>query len=207
MLFLVLLILGGLLGGLFTPTEAGAVGATGAIVFSLARRRLTWQKLKTAVVGTLRTTGMIFCILVGAMIFKYFAAVTTIPTVMADSVAGLILPPLAILGIILIVYLFLGALMDPMAMILLTLPVFYPTILGLGFDSIWWGIILVRMTEVAAITPPIGMNIFAISGLVKDVPITSIYKGATPFFVADVANVAVLVLVPTLVLWLPNLLY
>lgn len=206
-LLLVAVIMGGLIGGLFTPTEAGAIGACTAIVFSLIRRRLTWQAFRTAIKGTLKTTGMIYCILIGAMVFKYFAAVTTLPTIMADSVAGLAWPSLAVLAVILVMYLFLGALMDPLAMILLTLPVFYPTILALGFDPIWWGIILVRMTEIAAITPPVGMNVFAVAGIAKDVPMTTIFKGVTPFLVSDVCNVALLVLIPSVVLWLPHLLY
>ena len=191
--------------GWFTPTEAGAVGAFGAIVFSLFRKRLDWKKFKHALVETMKTTGMLYGILIGAFIFKYFMAVTTLPTVIADTIGVLSLPPLLIMVIVMLVFIFLGCFMDALAMILLTIPIFYPLVLNLGFDPIWFGIIVVRMAEIGLITPPVGMNVYAISGIVPEVPITTIFKGIVPFLIADVFHVLLLLLVPAVVLFLPGL--
>ncbi|MBA7658420.1 C4-dicarboxylate TRAP transporter large permease protein DctM [subsurface metagenome] len=202
---LILLVLGGIILGWFTPTEAGAIGAFGAIVFSLFRRRLNWEKFKHALVETMKTTGMLYGILIGAFIFKYFLAVTTIPFVLADTVGGLPLPPLVIMVLVMLVYIFLGCVMDALTMILLTIPVFFPLVLSLGFVAIWFGIIIVRMVEIGLITPPIGMNVYAISGIAPDVPVTTIFKGVIPFLIADMFHVALLLFVPAVVLFLPGI--
>ena len=202
---LILLILGGIVLGWFSPTEAGAIGAFGAIVFSLFRRRLNWGKFRNALVETMKTTGMLYGILIGAFVFKYFLAVTTIPFALADFVGGLPVPPLAIMALIMLVYVFLGCVMDALTMILLTIPIFFPLVLSLGFDAIWFGIIIVRMTEIGLITPPIGMNVYAISGIAPDVPVTTIFKGVIPFLIADFFHVALLLFVPIVVLWLPSI--
>jgi tripartite ATP-independent transporter DctM subunit len=206
MLGLIVLVLGGLVIGVFTATEAGAVGAFGAIIFSLFRKRLNWTKFKTAVIETMKTTGMLYGILIGAFLFKYFLAVTTIPMRLADYVGALTLSPIIIIVIVMMVYVALGCVMDALAMILLTIPVFFPLALGLGFDSIWFGVIIVRMTEIGLITPPIGMNVYAISGIAPEVPVTTIFKGIVPFLIADVCHVALLLFFPNVVLFLPNLL-
>ena len=202
---LIILVLGGIIFGWFSPTEAGAIGAAGAIVFSLFRRRLNWEKFKNALVETMKTTGMLYGILIGAFVFKYFMAVTTIPFALADFVGGLPLPPLAIMALIMVVYLFLGAVMDALTMILLTIPIFFPLAISLGFDPIWFGVILVGMTEIGLITPPIGMNVYAISGIAPDVPITTIFKGVIPFLIADFCRMALYLLVPAVVLFLPSI--
>jgi len=202
---LIILVLGGIIFGWFSPTEAGAIGAAGAIIFSLFRRRLNWEKFKHALIETMKTTGMLYGILIGAFVFKYFMAVTTIPFAIADFVGGLPLPPLAIMGLIMVVYLFLGAIMDALAMILLTIPIFFPLAISLGFDPIWFGVILVGMTEIALITPPIGMNVYAISGIAPDVPVTTIFKGVIPFLIADFCRMALYLLVPAVVLFLPSI--
>jgi tripartite ATP-independent transporter DctM subunit len=206
MIGLIAVVLGGLVIGLFTPTEAGAVGAFGAIIFSMFRQRLTWSAFKKALIDTMKTTGMLYGILIGAFLFKYFLAVTTIPTELADYVGGLTLSPTIIIVLVMLVYVGLGCVMDALAMILLTIPVFYPLATGLGFDAIWFGVIIVRMTEIGLITPPIGMNVYAIAGVVPDVKITRIFKGVIPFLVADILHVALLLFVPAVVLFLPNLL-
>ncbi|MBN1847607.1 MAG: TRAP transporter large permease [Deltaproteobacteria bacterium] len=205
MLGLIVVVLGGLVIGVFTPTEAGAVGAFGAVVFSMFRKRLNWTKFKNAVVETMKTTGMLYGILVGAFLFKYFLAVTTIPTRLADYVGGLTLSPLVIIVLVMLVYVGLGCVMDALAMILLTIPVFFPLAVGLGFDPIWFGIIIVRMTEIGLITPPIGMNVYAISGIAPEVPVTTIFKGIVPFLIADILHVALLLFFPGVVMFLPNL--
>jgi C4-dicarboxylate transporter DctM subunit len=202
---LIALVLGGLMIGWFTPTEAGAVGAFGAVLFSLIRGRLNWQKFKKAVIETMKTTGMVYCILIGAIIFNYFMAVTNIPFVLADIVGGLPLPPLAIMGLVLIVYIFLGCIMDAGAMILLTIPIFFPLALSLDFSPIWFGIIIVRVCEIGMITPPIGINVYVIAGVAPDVPIQTIFKGIIPFLIADLFNVMLLLFVPAIALFLPNL--
>jgi len=202
---LILLVLGGIILGWFSPTEAGAIGAFGAIVFSLFRRRLNWAKFKHALVETMKTTGMLYGILIGAFAFKYFMAVTTIPFALADFIGGLHLPPLAIMALIMVVYLFLGAVMDALTMILLTIPIFFPLAMSLGFDPIWFGVILVGMTEIGLITPPIGMNVYAISGIAPDVPITTIFKGVIPFLIADFCRMALYLLVPAVILFLPSI--
>lgn len=203
---LVILVLGGLMGGVFTPTEAGAVGAFGAIFFSLIRKRLNWEKFLQAMVETMKTTGMLYGILIGAFLFKFFLAVTTIPQVLADIVGSLDLPFAVIMMLIMLIYVGLGCVMDALAMILLTIPVFFPLALSMGYDPIWFGIILVRMTEIGMVTPPIGMNVYAISGIVPDVPITTIFKGIIPFLIADICHVMLLLFVPAVVTFLPTLL-
>jgi C4-dicarboxylate transporter DctM subunit len=204
---LIVLVLGGLMIGWFTPTEAGAVAAIGAIIFSTIRKRLDWGKFKHALVETITTTGMIYCIMIGAMLFNYFVAVTTIPFLLSDFINGLPVPPLLIVITMMIIYIFLGCVMDPIAMILLTIPIFFPMIINMGFDPVWFGILLVRMTEIAGITPPIGMNVYIIAGVAPDVPLTTIFRGIIPFLIADILHVTLILLVPALVLFLPDLIF
>jgi C4-dicarboxylate transporter DctM subunit len=201
---LIIFVLAGLIIGWFTPTEAGAVGAFGAIILCTLRRRLSWEGLKTAVVETLKTTGMIYGILIGAMIFNFFVAATTIPYVLSDLIGGMPLPPMAILVMVLVLYFFLGCFLDVAAMTVLTIPIFFPLVVSLGFNPIWFGIVFIRMAEIAMITPPIGMNTFVIAGVVKDMGIEmeTVWKGIFPFLVADFFHVTLLILVPSLSLLL-----
>lgn len=202
---LFLLVMGGIVLGWFTPTEAGAIGAFGAIIVSVARRRLNWETAKTAIYATLKTTGMIFGILFGAMVFNSFVTASTIPLHIVNFVTDSGFPPMVVLLLILAVYFFLGMVLDASAMMTLTIPLFFPLITTLGFDAILFGVLVVRMTEIALITPPVGMNVYVLSGVAKDVPLSTIFKGAFPFVVADVFHVAILIAFPILVLWLPNL--
>lgn len=202
---LFLLVMGGILLGWFTPTEAGAVGAFGAIVIAAARRRLTLEAVKHAIYATLRTTGMIFGILFGAFMFNSFVTVTTIPLHIVGFVTDSGFPPIAVLLLVLVVYFFLGMILDASAMMTLTVPLFFPLVTQLGFDAVLFGVLVVRMTEIALITPPVGMNVYVLSGIAPDIPLSKIFKGTLPFVVADVAHVALLLLFPALVLWLPNL--
>ncbi|UCE33281.1 MAG: TRAP transporter large permease [Deltaproteobacteria bacterium] len=201
---LIIFVLAGLIIGWFTPTEAGAVGAFGAIILCTLRRRLSWEGFKTAVVETLKTTGMIYGILIGAMIFNFFVAATTIPYVLSDLIGGMPLPPMAILVMVLVLYFFLGCFLDVAAMTVLTIPIFFPLVVSLGFNPIWFGIVFIRMAEIAMITPPIGMNTFVIAGVVKDMGIEmeTVWKGIFPFLVADFFHVTLLILVPSLSLLL-----
>ena len=202
---LILLVLGGLLVGWFTPTEAGAVGAFGAIVFSLFRKRLSWEKFKQALMDTMKSTGMIYGILIGASIFNFFAAVTTIPAQVANFVGSLPLPPLAIMLVVMVVYLILGCFIDASAMLLLTIPVFFPLALSLGFNPVWFGIFCVIAIEVAMVTPPVGINVYVVAGIAPDIPMSTIFRGIFPFLIADAVRIAILMFVPATALFLPGL--
>jgi tripartite ATP-independent transporter DctM subunit len=204
-LVLLLLILGGLIIGWFTPTEAGAVGACGAIVLSLIRRQLTWRGVKDSIIDTMRNTGMIFTVLTGAMVFNAFFAVTTIPMELAGWVTGLPLPPFVIMLIIMAMYVVLGTFLDELAMILLTIPVFFPVVTKLGFDPIWFGVVIVLVVELGMISPPVGITMFIVKGIAPDVPIEKIFKGVLPFFAAVAVVMLVLLAFPKIALFLPGL--
>jgi len=203
---LIAFVLVGLFRGWFTPTEAGAAGAFGAIVITLFRRRLTWQVFKQSLLATANTAGMIYALMIGAFLLNYFLAASTIPTELAAITNRLPFPPLGIMASIMFLFLGLGCFIDAMAMIMLTIPIFLPLALRLGFDPIWFGILLVRMTEIAVITPPVGMNVFAIHGIAKDVPMEVIFRGILPFLLADIIHVTLLLFVPQICLFLPGLL-
>ncbi|MBN1848065.1 MAG: TRAP transporter large permease [Deltaproteobacteria bacterium] len=202
---LIILVLGGLIIGWFTPTEAGAIGAFGAILFPLLRKRLTWKKLAESFLQAMKTTGMIYGILIGAFVFNYFIAVSQIPTALADYIGALPLSPLVIMIVILAVYLVLGCFLDAAAMIFLTIPVFFPLAVKLGFNPIWFGIILTRVMEMAMITPPIGMSVYVIAGVAPEVEMSTIFKGIFPFLIADIVHVSLLLFFPAMALFLPNL--
>lgn len=204
-LLLFVVVIGGIYMGVFSPTEAAGVGAFGALVLALSRRRLGWQDFTASILETGQTTAMVFTILIGALLLNYFLAVTRLPFELAGIAAGLVVNRYIILGTVLAFYIFLGCLMIPMAMIILTIPIVFPLIIALGFDPIWFGIITVRMFEIAQITPPVGMNVFVIKGVAKDVPMRTIYRGVIPFFIADIFHLAMLVALPQLALFLPNL--
>jgi C4-dicarboxylate transporter DctM subunit len=204
-MLLVLLVLIGIIVGWFTPTEAGGIAAFGSILVTLIRRRLSWQGFKDAIVDTVLNSGMIFMVLIGALIMNTFIAMSTIPMELADIVTSFGLPPVFVIGLIILVYLVLGCLIDTMSMILLTIPIFFPVVTGLGFDPIWFGVIIVLVTEIAMITPPIGMNVYVISGVAKDVPMEVIFKGIFPFVVVEIAFVILLIVFPQMALFLPGL--
>ncbi len=199
------LVMGGIIRGWFTPTEAGAMGAFGALLISAVRGRLGFAEIKNAAYETLKTTGMIYGILFGALVFNAFVTVTTIPLHLTDWVTKAELPALSVLLLILLVYFFLGMILDASAMMTLTVPLFFPLVRNLGYDAVLFGVLVVRMTEIALITPPVGMNVYVLSGVVPDIPLHQIFRGTAPFVVADVLHVALLLAVPALVLWLPNL--
>ncbi|MBW2066912.1 MAG: TRAP transporter large permease [Deltaproteobacteria bacterium] len=205
MLVLFLLVIGGIYVGIFSPTEAAGIGASGALFLSLLRRRMNWQGFTTSLMETLKTGSMIFTILISAMVFGYFLAVTRLPFELANVVGGLAVNRYIILMGILAVYIILGCMMVPMAMIILTIPIVFPLIVDQGFDPIWFGIITVRIFEIAQITPPVGMNVFVIKGVAEDVPMGTIYKGIFPFFVADIVHLILLILFPQIALFLPGL--
>jgi len=202
---LFLIVIGGIYLGWFTPTEAAGVGAFGAFLFAVTRKRLNWETFKHSLVNTTQTAGMLFAIVLGAIIFGYFLSVTRLPYELSSSIAGLEINRYFILVLILLVVLALGCVMDSMAIVLLTVPVFYPLIIELGFNAIWFGILIVRVTEMGLITPPVGLNVYIIKGI-GDIPMKTIFKGVYPFLVADVLEVLLLISFPQIVLFLPDLL-
>jgi C4-dicarboxylate transporter, DctM subunit len=199
------LVLGGLFAGFFTPTEAGGVGAFGVLALSVLSRRLNWKGFNDAIYSTTRTTAMILIVVTGAMIFNRFVAVTRIPFELANFVAGLDLPPLAVMAMIIIAYLVGGCFIDALGLILLTVPIFFPVAMALGFDPIWFGIIITRVTEIGLITPPVGMNVYVIKGVARDVPLVTIFRGVMPFLLADVFSVVLLLFIPQIALFLPSI--
>lgn len=204
-LALFLLVMGGIYGGVFTPTEAGAVGAFGAFLLIMVKRRLTLRRLGDALLETCQTTAMVMFIMIGAMILGYFLAVTRIPMDMANWAAGLTLNRYVILAAILLVFMVLGCIMDTLAIIMLVVPVVFPVILALGFDPIWFGVIMAMVSEMGLITPPVGLNVYVIKGIAKDVPLFTIFRGVIPFLVADALAISIIVIFPQIALVLPSL--
>lgn len=201
---LFLIVIGGIYTGVFTPTEAAGIGAFGTLCFALIRRKMTWKAFKLSLSGTVNTTGMLFLIVMGAMLLGYFFSVSRLPFELATVVSGLAVNRYVILALILLVVLLLGCVMDSMAIVLLTIPVFYPIILELSFDPIWFGILVVRVTEMGLITPPVGLNVYIIQGITGE-RMETIFKGVVPFIIADVCEIILLILVPRLSLFLPGL--
>ncbi len=204
MFILFALVMGGLFVGWFTPTEAGAAGAAGAMLIPLARGQLTWRGLIDSLVETTRITAMVFLIVTGATIFGHFMAVTRVPFELSEWVGGLGVSPYIIMGFIIFGYLIGGCFMDSLALITLTVPVLYPLILKLGFDSVWFGVIIVLVGEMGVITPPVGINVYIIKGVAGDVPLETIFRGIFPFLVALIVCTAILIAFPQIALFLPS---
>src|SRR5699024_4741014 len=201
-----ILSLGGLFIGWFTPTEAGAVGAGGILLLTLLTRQMTWSRLKNSLYETTRSTAMIMLLITGAIIVGRFIAITRIPFELAMWVEGLPLPSFIILLLILFIYLILGFFLDALAMILLTIPVFYPVVVeSLGYDPIWFGVIIVLVGAMGVITPPVGINVFVIKGIVRDVPLETIFKGIWPFLYAIIFLALIFIIFPDIVTFLPDL--
>jgi tripartite ATP-independent transporter DctM subunit len=203
---LFLFVIGGIYDGVFTPTEAAGMGAGGAIIIAVARRRLPWPLFVKCFAQTVRTTAAVFTILIGALLFGQFLAVTQAPQHITNFLVGLPIGKYGLLFLLLLVYLGLGCVLDAMAMVLLTVPIVFPVIVKLGFDPIWFGVIIVMAVELALITPPVGMNVFVIKGVIKDTSLKTIFAGVTPFIFTDVVRLLLLVIFPGIVLFLPRLL-
>ena len=205
---LFIFVIGGLYGlpflPRFTPTEAGGVGATGAFLIGLLTGRLNKEKILASLLQATRTAAAVFTVLIGALIFGYFLTVTQTPQKVTELLTGLGLGPYGILALIMVMYLVLGCLMDAMAMIILTVPIIFPVIIHLGFDPIWFGIIIVMTVELGLIHPPVGMNVFVIKSVVKDVSFSTIFRGVIPFVVTDLIRLVILIAFPMLALWLPT---
>ncbi|MGV2068558.1 TRAP transporter large permease [Agrobacterium sp. 22-226-1] len=203
-LTLFLFVIGGLYGGLFTPTEAGGVGAGGAFIIGVLRRRLDKEKILTSLLHATRTAAAVFTVLIGALIFGYFLTITGTPQKVTEFLGGLGLGPYGVLALILVMYLVLGCLMDAMAMIILTVPIVYPVIVSLGFDPIWFAVIIVMTVELGLISPPVGMNVFVIKSVVPELTFSRIFRGVSPFIITDFLRLGLLVAFPILATWLPS---
>ncbi len=201
---LFLTVIGGLYIGIFSPTEAASVGAVGAFVLGLINRRTPGQLLATTLIDTVKTTAMIFTVLIGAILFNNFLILASVPTLVSDWISGLPLGKTGVLMVIVGMYFILGCLLDSLAMILLTIPIVFPIIKALGYDPVWFGIIIVMVVELGLITPPIGMNVFVIKGIAKEVPLETIFRGVTPFIIAQVILIFIIIAFPQIALWLPS---
>ena len=216
-LALFVLVVGGIYASMFTPTEAAGIGASGAFMIALVRRKLSWSSLFETLLESARTTAMIFVILIGALIFSNFINIVGLPDLLLSWATSFNLPPIAVILLIMLVYVILGTVLESLSMIMLTVPVFYPLVLGMelgGFSHalanpemalIWFGIIVVVITEISLITPPVGLNVFVLKSMLNDVNLGTIFRGVTPFWIVDIVRLLVLILVPSIVLLLPSL--
>ena len=205
------LVMGGLFFGYFTPTEAAGIGAFGVLAVSLIRRQLSWQGFVKSLYETLRTSCMVMLLIAGAVVFGKFLAITRIPFNIASWIGGFDLPPFVILTMIIGVYFLGGCFMDALAFVMLTIPIFFPIVTSLGYDPIWFGIIIVMVTEMGVITPPVGINVYVVYGVAQGaiggVPLESIFKGVMPFLLAVIVGIIILIIFPHIILYMPNLMY
>jgi tripartite ATP-independent transporter DctM subunit len=203
-LLLFVFVIGGLYGGVFTPTEAGGVGAGGAFLLGVLRRRLGRAEIRASLLQATRTAAAVFTVLIGALLFGYFLTITQVPQKVTEFLTGLGIGSYGVLVLIMLMYLLLGCLMDAMAMIILTVPIIFPVVTHLGFDPIWFGVIIVMTVELGLIHPPVGMNVFVIKSVIQDVTFSSIFKGVLPFIATDILRLVILIVFPIIALWLPG---
>ena len=202
---LILLVLGGIYGGVFTPTEAAAIGVFGTAVLGLIKRKLSWHVVTESIKETTQLTGMIFLLIIGAIIFSTFMTVTELPLVLANFIVQLAVSPWVILGIVLIFFIIMGFIFEIMAVILLAIPILHPVLVSLGFDPIWLGVLTIITVVMGNISPPFGIIVFAIGGAVKEVPLFTIFRGALPFLAAMAVGLILVIIFPEIALLLPNL--
>ena len=205
--FIFLLVIGGLIVGWFTPTEAGGVGAGLVLLVGLARRKLTWQGFKASLISTTQTACIVLILLAGAMIFGRFLTVSGLPAAIADWVTNLAVPSIGILLAIAFIYLVAGMFMSSLAFMLISLPLFFPVVMSLGYNPIWFGIIIVMLLDIGTVTPPVGLTVYVLSGVVKDVPLETIFRGIMPFLIAMLVSMAFLIAFPQIALFLPGLMW
>ena len=204
-LLLFVMVIGGLYGGVFTANEAAAFGAMGAFLFALFRGKLTGGNLWRVMSEVTRTTAMIYMLIFGAVTFSFFIGITGLPEKLVAMLGELTIPPLGVIAVLLVIYIILGAVMDPFPVMVITVPIVTPLITAMNYDLVWWGIIMVCVVETGMITPPFGINVFILKGIAGgDVPMWTVFRGVTPFIAADLIKLALLVLFPVLVMWLPS---
>jgi tripartite ATP-independent transporter DctM subunit len=199
------LVIGGIYGGFVTITEAAGLGAFGSLLLGVARRRLSWQAIVASLVEALRTSAAIFFILIAAFLFQYFLAVTQMSQLLSDLLTSLPIGPTGIVIVILAFYIIVGMFVDELAIILLTIPIVFPIVTGLGFDPVWFGVLVVVTVQIGLIAPPVGIICFIMNNMVPDIGLVRIYKGALPFVAADIVWLALLVAFPSISLFLPRL--
>mgnify|MGYP000524820827 FL=1 len=202
---LFIVVMGGIYSGIFTPTEAAGIGASGAFFIALLRRSLTFKRLTDTLVSAVRTTAMLFFLVIGAVLFSNFINLAGLPDALRDMVLAMDLSPVLVILAIVGIYVLLGCVLESMSMILLTVPVFYPLVQAMGFDLIWFGILVVVVTEISLITPPVGLNVFVLKTVLPDVKLSTIFRGVTPFWIADIVRLVLIATVPALSLALPNM--
>ncbi len=196
-------VIGGIYGGVFTVAEAAALGAGLAFLFTVGRGKLTAENFWLVLRETASNTAMIYLIIAGASIFTYFISTTRMPDALVSAITTLDPPPLLVIAILMIAFLILGSIFDTIAAMVITMPFVYPLVVGLGFDPIWWGIVLVMVIEIGMITPPIGLNVFVLYGVARTIPLKTIFAGIVPFLIADLTRLTIIILFPALALWLP----
>ncbi|MCW5672309.1 MAG: TRAP transporter large permease [Hydrogenophaga sp.] len=199
------LVIGGIYGGVFTATEGAGVGASGAFLFALLRGALTPRVLLDILVDSTRTTAMLFTILIGAMVFTSFVNFTSMPGDLRDFLLQFSPHPIMVVVVMMVIYVALGLVMEELSMVLLTIPVFFPVITGLGFDPVWFGVLIVTIVEIGMISPPVGMNLFVMNSLLPLVKLKTIFQGVWPFVMADIVRLGILIAFPAISLWLPSL--
>jgi C4-dicarboxylate transporter, DctM subunit len=202
-MFLLVAVIGGIYGGVFTVSEAASLGAGLAFLFTVARGKLTAESFWLVLKETASNTAMIYLIISGASIFTYFITTTKMPDALVTKIIAMQLSPLVVIGILMIAYLILGSIFDTIAAMVITMPFVYPLVIEIGYDPIWWGIVLVMVIEIGMITPPIGMNVFVLFGVARNIPLKTIFRGIVPFLVADLARLTIIILFPIITLWLP----
>ena len=204
-LLLVFVVLGGIYGGIFTATEGAGIGAMGAFLFALARGALSWAILRQVLVESARTTAMLFTLLIAATIFANFVNYTTMPTDLKDWITHLGLSPIMIVGAMMVIYVILGTVMEELTMVLLTIPLFFPIVVQLGFDPVWFGVLIVMVIQIGLISPPVGMNLFVINTLLPKVGLGTIFRGVWPMVLVLIVTLVILLAFPVLSLWLPSM--
>ena len=203
-LLLFFFVIGGLYGGLFTPTEAGGMGAGGAFLIGVLRGRLTRVDIRRSLLQATRTAAAVFTVLIGALLFGYFLTITQTPQKVTAFLTGLGLGRYGVLALIMVMYVVLGCLMDALAMVILTVPIIFPVIKELGFDPIWFGVIIVMTVELGLIHPPVGMVVFVIKSVIQDINFSTIFAGVLPFIATDLIRLVILIAFPIIALWLPS---
>jgi len=206
-LLVFLLVMGGMFFGVFTPTKAGAVGSFCLVVIAIVQGKLRWSSFLKAVNDSVKTSCMVIMLVTGATIFGHFLALTQIPMAVANLVAVLPWPPWAIMGAICFIYLIGGCFIDALALITFTIPIFYPIVINIGYDPIWFGIIIVLVSQMGIITPPVGINVYVVKGVAKDIPLEDIFAGALPFLAALIVGTAIVIALPQIVTFLPRMIH
>ena len=198
------LVIGGIYGGVFTATEGAGVGAAGAFLFAVFKGRLGLRELASILTDSARTTAMLFTVLIAAMVFTGFVNFTTMPADLKAFILQFSPHPIMVVVVMMAIYVLLGTVMEELSMVLLTLPVFFPIVTGLGFDPVWFGVLIVTIIEIGLISPPVGMNLFVINALLPDVRLATLFRGVWPFVAADVLRLMILIAFPAIALWLPG---